>query len=186
MDLLPASQIKDGSKIQFPHAYGLYADEDVRRNTFGYFLNCNVSVEELAKSGFYYLGKSDLVQCFHCGIIIMSWEEGDRPDQEHQKHSSLCEFIKEKLEGKCTARVEVPQDNSEVANLWEKTKKLQEENEQLRSQQTCKICMDESVSNYFLPCGHVVCCNTCAEKLLSRECPLCKRKIEQTMPLYLT
>lgn len=29
---------------------------------------------------------------------------------------------------------------------------------------TCRICMDQEIDTSFTPCGHIVCCNSCAEK----------------------
>lgn len=29
---------------------------------------------------------------------------------------------------------------------------------------TCRVCMDSSIDTAFFPCGHVACCDECAEK----------------------
>lgn len=29
---------------------------------------------------------------------------------------------------------------------------------------TCRICMDREIGTSFTPCGHITCCNACAEK----------------------
>ncbi|KAE8574424.1 hypothetical protein XENTR_v10003421 [Xenopus tropicalis] len=52
-----------------------------------------VSPAELARSGFYYLGPGDRVQCFSCGGVLRSWEPGDRPDTEHRKFFPSCPFL---------------------------------------------------------------------------------------------
>jgi len=54
-------------------------------------------------------------------------------------------------------------------------RQLEIENEELKSQVTCKICMDEKISVVFLPCGHIVACTGCAPAL--KKCPLCRAEI---------
>lgn len=62
-------------------------------------------------------------------------------------------------------------------------KSLIEENRQLKEQTLCKICLDESVSMVFLPCGHLCCCSQCAPAL--RKCPICRVFIRGTVKTYL-
>ena len=57
-----------------------------------------------------------------------------------------------------------------------------EENEQLKDQRVCKVCMDNEVSMVFLPCGHLVCCSICAQEL--RLCPICRGLIRGTVRTY--
>lgn len=49
--------------------------------------------EDLASSGFYYLGNSDRVQCFYCGVGIHEWQPTDNVWMEHGKHSPNCAFM---------------------------------------------------------------------------------------------
>ena len=75
--------------------YPSFADIERRRQTFAlwnHFLNPDV----LVKSGLFYLGGRDMVQCFHCGVLLHSWKLADNPDMEHLKHSPTCQFIKAK------------------------------------------------------------------------------------------
>ncbi|XP_022249892.1 putative inhibitor of apoptosis isoform X2 [Limulus polyphemus] len=52
---------------------------------------------------------------------------------------------------------------------------LEEENEKLRDQRICKICMDQELGTVFLPCGHLLACPQCAPAL--KHCPLCRKEI---------
>ncbi|CAG5128038.1 unnamed protein product [Candidula unifasciata] len=52
---------------------------------------------------------------------------------------------------------------------------LKEQNYALRSNLTCKICMDKEVKIVFLPCGHLISCQECAVAL--QDCPLCRSHI---------
>ncbi|OCT62495.1 baculoviral IAP repeat-containing protein 7-B isoform X2 [Xenopus laevis] len=58
-----------------------------------------LSSVELARSGFYYLGPGDRVQCFSCGGVLRSWEPGDRPDTEHRKFFPSCPFLQQQQRG---------------------------------------------------------------------------------------
>jgi hypothetical protein len=49
------------------------------------------------------------------------------------------------------------------------------ENEQLKASNTCKVCLEKEVHAVFLPCGHLVCCMACSEKV--EKCPLCRTNI---------
>ncbi|XP_063445316.1 baculoviral IAP repeat-containing protein 7-like [Mytilus trossulus] len=56
---------------------------------------------------------------------------------------------------------------------------LEEENQNLKDQQTCKICLDEPIAIVFLPCGHMASCANCAPAL--RRCPICRVFIKGTV-----
>ncbi|XP_017929878.1 E3 ubiquitin-protein ligase LRSAM1 isoform X2 [Manacus vitellinus] len=46
----------------------------------------------------------------------------------------------------------------------------------------CVVCMEQEPQMIFLPCGHVCCCQSCCERLLS--CPLCRRDIAQRVRIF--
>jgi hypothetical protein len=48
---------------------------------------------KLAEAGFFYLGDSDKVKCFHCDIGLCNWEETDDPWVEHARWFSDCVFL---------------------------------------------------------------------------------------------
>lgn len=49
---------------------------------------------ELAKAGFYYTNKADIVKCAYCAVEIGEWEQGDNIITEHKKWSPYCIFLK--------------------------------------------------------------------------------------------
>lgn len=61
---------------------------------------------------------------------------------------------------------------------------LSEENEQLKDQTCCKICVEKEVSIVFLPCGHLCSCVECAPAL--KQCPICRATIKGTVKAYLS
>jgi len=60
---------------------------------------------------------------------------------------------------------------------------LMEENRRLREARTCEVCMDSEVNTVFLPCGHLVCCDTCSPAL--RNCAVCRALIRGTVKVFL-
>ena len=52
------------------------------------------------------------------------------------------------------------------------TASMLEENEKLKEERTCKVCMDAEVNTVFLPCGHFICCAECAKNV--QRCPICR------------
>lgn len=56
---------------------------------------------------------------------------------------------------------------------------LKQENTILRNQTLCVICMEETVSIVFLPCGHLACCEECAPAI--KKCPICRKFVRGTV-----
>ena len=48
--------------------------------------------------------------------------------------------------------------------------------------QSCKICMDNDVEVTFVPCGHLVVCESCA--LGMKLCPICRLDVNETVRTY--
>ncbi|CAM9679235.1 unnamed protein product [Bubo scandiacus] len=46
----------------------------------------------------------------------------------------------------------------------------------------CVVCMEQETQMIFLPCGHVCCCQTCCQRLLT--CPLCRKDIAQRIRIF--
>ncbi|VDI35399.1 baculoviral IAP repeat-containing protein 2/3 [Mytilus galloprovincialis] len=72
---------------------------------------------------------------------------------------------------------------SSTPTLRDEAEKILEENQQLKEQRLCKVCLDLDVSIAFLPCGHIVCCKDCAPAM--RKCPICRKYIKGTVKTYL-
>ena len=48
---------------------------------------------------------------------------------------------------------------------------------------TCKICFSAVVGIIFLPCGHLVCCVSCAPAMV--DCPICRKTINGTVQAFM-
>ena len=80
--------------IKFPQ----YADFKTRLQTFYFPFQWPPSVtpgpRDLAESGFFYQGISDIVVCFTCGGKLHSWRSEDSAFNEHAQWYPNCSFIK--------------------------------------------------------------------------------------------
>ena len=71
-----------------------FADFNKRLQTFIHWpLQIKQRGKDLADAGFYYLGTSDEVKCFHCDGGLKGWLEGDVPWKEHAKWYPSCHFL---------------------------------------------------------------------------------------------
>ncbi|XP_035744379.1 baculoviral IAP repeat-containing protein 1 isoform X2 [Egretta garzetta] len=64
----------------------IFEDEGVRLDSFKTWpAEARVEATALAKAGFFYTGKGDMVQCFNCAGCLQEWEEGENPVEGHAK-----------------------------------------------------------------------------------------------------
>ena len=71
-----------------------YADFRTRSRSFDKWpKQMKPSKSELQKSGFFYRGFGDSVECFFCGICLHDWEIRDNANKEHRRWSPDCKFI---------------------------------------------------------------------------------------------
>lgn len=87
-------QHKQGS----PHCSFLMNSEENRLKTFDkwpYVYNLFLKSKDLAKSGLFYLGVDDEVQCNFCNVHLYKWDRWeDDIVFEHYRHSPACMFLK--------------------------------------------------------------------------------------------
>jgi hypothetical protein len=55
----------------------------------------------------------------------------------------------------------------------------------------CVGCMSQSINTVFIPCGHAAMCNQCVQNSLTirpqeKRCPICREKVTNVVPLYLS
>lgn len=60
---------------------------------------------------------------------------------------------------------------------------LLKENQTLKEQMICKICLDKDACIVYLPCGHMVTCQDCSKTI--RKCCICRKLIQRTVKCYL-
>ncbi|XP_023065583.1 E3 ubiquitin-protein ligase MYLIP isoform X2 [Piliocolobus tephrosceles] len=65
----------------------------------------------------------------------------------------------------------------------QQTRALQEKLRKLKEAMLCMVCCEEEINSTFCPCGHTVCCESCASQLQS--CPVCRSHVEHVQHVYL-
>ncbi|KAG8510992.1 E3 ubiquitin-protein ligase MYLIP [Galemys pyrenaicus] len=65
----------------------------------------------------------------------------------------------------------------------QQTRALQEKLRKLKEAMLCMVCCEEEINSAFCPCGHTVCCESCAAQLQS--CPVCRSRVEHVQHVYL-
>ena len=63
------------------------------------------------------------------------------------------------------------------------TEALEDEIEKMKLANVCKVCLTENSDRVFQPCGHLACCNGCAERL--RLCPICRNPIKELVKVVI-
>jgi hypothetical protein len=53
----------------------------------------------------------------------------------------------------------------------------------LEDAETCTVCLVEKRGVLFLPCGHLVCCGECSERV--DECPMCRKVIRKRKTVFM-
>ncbi|XP_053391856.1 baculoviral IAP repeat-containing protein 7-like [Mercenaria mercenaria] len=113
----------------------------------------------------------------------------DRYGNGDFKAKDLCEILfeleEEPTESSCVSdnvvdsRRHIPTLDEELESgdiqTPEEIESLKEENQRLKENQICKICLDNRADVIFLPCGHMVSCPQCAPALL--KCPICRQTV---------
>lgn len=49
---------------------------------------------------------------------------------------------------------------------------------------SCVICLESEITNALLDCGHLSFCDKCAQSLIGKECPICRKTAIQTVRIY--
>lgn len=55
--------------------------------------NSTIGPLTLARSGFFYCGQRDEVECFSCKLHLSNWERSDNPDERHRNCSPFCKLL---------------------------------------------------------------------------------------------
>jgi hypothetical protein len=60
------------------------------RNAFPEDFQCAITVGELVKAGFRYLGPKDTVMCPYCALGLRNWQSEDKAMEQHRTRSPDC------------------------------------------------------------------------------------------------
>ncbi|KAM8953456.1 E3 ubiquitin-protein ligase XIAP isoform 4-T4 [Pelodytes ibericus] len=75
-------------------------------------------------------------------------------------------------------------DQSELDEKHPKEINIEEKLRQLEEEKICKLCMDRNISIVFIPCGHLVACEQCADVV--DKCPICCTIIHRRQKIFMS
>ena len=153
----------------------------------------------LAKSGFYFTGISDRVQCVFCNGQLEGWVPGDVADEEHRKHFlNRCSFMRGAQSGNIPLSMDNETSGSSVnrnpayygldiipnshARTTTDVLKLADNELKIRDGLVCKICLGRQIEVVVRPCGHLFSCRICSATL--SKCPICHVHIQEYLRVY--
>lgn len=113
---------------------------------------------------------------FSLSKITMLMEKKIKTTGENYKSAELlvADLISENAQAQPS---ENPPKKEKENDIEETLRRLQEE-------KICKVCMDKSISVVFIPCGHLVTCNVCAEAI--SKCPICCTIIQRRQKIFMS
>ena len=90
--------------------------------------------------------------------------------------------LESKIE-KLQTHVHLPEDKDRwISKLESENERLQGKLHQLEEERSCRICMDNEVTYFFIPCGHAICCDECFGEVT--QCSICRAPIEKSLKVY--
>ncbi|KAK6174437.1 hypothetical protein SNE40_017714 [Patella caerulea] len=169
-----------------------------RLDTFKQWPHHSISPRDVSRAGLYMTGRGDSVKCFTCNVILKNWKPTDDPFIEHRKWSQSCSYIAEKSSKNQRENISKEKHSLETFSTPDKStnpmpssaltsaeaESLREENEKLKNETTCRICLDNPAEILTLPCAHISSCASCAAAL--KKCPICRHVIKGTVKVFLS
>ncbi|XP_063403445.1 baculoviral IAP repeat-containing protein 2-like [Mytilus trossulus] len=177
-----------------PAKFRAYDKLEIRIKSFvGFKSGSKWTESSFANSGFFYKGFSDIVACFHCGIVHKNWKRDDDPIMIHFQLQPDCHYIIElRLKGitSCKNLVDESEDNDvEMREVTEETNNLSITPQvSANSRLACKVCLTYTLEFTIQPCNHFAVCGSCCRKLMSdnKQCPICRGPIEKALRTLIT
>ena len=100
---MPKVELKPTTPVVTPVITPMPTDNEsgdigARIQTFCEWSSTNtVNIFALARAGFQYTGRGDVVECFKCQGTLKEWEQNDDPLTSHNQYYPNCEFVKKRL-----------------------------------------------------------------------------------------
>jgi len=143
-------------------------------------LGMNVSTLTLARNGFIF-DERYVIRCHECGgtgphMETCSYFLKERLEREEKDRARQAE--REAKEQERLDRIKEENENRQrhYENLVSIRNQLSVDTRNMREMRECTVCAENPIRTVFLPCGHFVTCQHCADKLA--KCPICRTTIK--------
>ena len=126
----------------------------------------------------YELGQSDLAQ--------ISLENSNL----HKCYGDAGAWVQEKQMNIEALEAALNKKDSEIKllglSVTESEKKLSNFEREYQEKSSCKVCMEDDISVFvaFLPCSHLCCCSSCANKPALTNCPIGRVSITEKLRVF--
>lgn len=153
----------DVSVLQNSYRVEFVLETDRLKSYDDWPISMNQKPKELSDAGFFYTGKGDRVQCFHCGGGLKDWEQNDESWEQHALWFDDCEYLK-LMKGLIYIK-EVKKNYKQTLSSASISPVLQNTDETLDVifGKLCKICNNKENQKSFFPCEHVMTCTMCSK-----------------------
>lgn len=108
--------------------------------------------------------------------------EIERLQSKLEKHEQIITKKKKEFNNKI---VKSTQELSKLRDTMvnKKTNNKMSNKEEPSEDDLCRVCFDDVIQNVLVPCGHYILCKDCST-IITDECPICRTKIKQTLPVF--
>ncbi len=59
---------------------------------------------------------------------------------------------------------------------------LQDQLSSMRDSRLCQVCLEREMGTVFCPCGHMICCEQCAQECV--KCPICRAEVAYVQRVF--
>lgn len=162
---------------------------------------CSDSSKNLARAGFYFVGPSDYIECFQCGLGFVNWKDSFCPFEHHLFFNPYCthtvlvkgtlfaDRLKQVIASRYVAilnRVSEASDSYTLTNtvVYPETPPMSENGSEtaLGVLGDCVICLAGCNDIVLFPCRHVSTCGNCTSNLV--KCAICNTKFSAFSKVY--
>ena len=116
----------------------------------------------------------------HGGIVPVGKHKGKFFDELLASAPDYCEWV--------SSLKKDPGAFGPLIKYMERARQREDEEPAPKKQRVdadmCKICYQADINTCLVPCGHVVACLSCAERLGDEPCPICKQPVAFVQKTY--
>ena len=128
----------------------------------------------------------------HGGIVPVGKHKGKYFDELLVSEPGYCKWVSTLKKdpgafGPLIQYMECPRQRKDEGKVERKVEGKNEEPAKKKQRvdvDMCRICFQHNINTCLVPCGHMVACLSCAERLREEPCPICRRAVDIVQKTY--
>ena len=128
----------------------------------------------------------------HGGIVPVGKHKGKYFDELLVSEPGYCQWVSTLKKdpgafGPLIQYMECPRQRKDEGKVERKIEGKNEEpaeKKQRMDVDVCKICFQHKINTCLVPCGHMVACLSCAQRLREEPCSICKQAVDFVQKTY--